>query len=262
VTPSCGSDENVTVPVVDDLAARAITPDALFADTNYGSTANAIALERKGTELVTPVAGHAPAAEEESAAVSDDTAAGGRVDAVRESGTDTGAPRAVGERKIDKGEFDVDVKGERRTRCPAGKEAVEERGDAGTGKVRLTFAAGDCDACPLSDRCPAKRRKNGTRVLNTTLHENVLSRRRRYQKTAAFRERYAKRAGIEGTNSELKRAHGLGRLRIRGLLRVRLAVRLKALACNVKRMVNYLVGRARTSARRATATVEEAAAAA
>jgi hypothetical protein len=262
VTPSCGSDENVTVPVVDDLAARAIKPDALFADTNYGSTANAIALERKGTELVTPVAGHAPAAEEKSAAAADETAADNRTDAVGEATTGSNAPRPGNARAIDKGEFDVDVKGERRTRCPAGKEAVEERGDAGTGKVRLTFAACDCDACPLSDRCPAKRRKNGTRVLNTTLHENVLSRRRRYQKTAAFRERYAKRAGIEGTNSELKRAHGLGRLRIRGLLRVRLAVRLKALACNVKRMVNYLVGRARTSARRATATVEEAAAAA
>ena len=46
-----------------------------------------------------------------------------------------------------------------------------------------------------------------------------------------------RRAGIEGTNSELKRAHGLGRLRVRGGLRVRLAVYLKALACNIKRMV-------------------------
>ena len=44
-------------------------------------------------------------------------------------------------------------------------------------------------------------------------------------------------AGIEGTNSELKRRHGLGRLRVRGGERVRLAVYLKALACNVKRMV-------------------------
>jgi hypothetical protein len=68
VTPSCGSDENVSVPVVDDLAARRIQPGALFADTNYGSTANVIELERKGTELVTPVAGKTPAAEEKSAA--------------------------------------------------------------------------------------------------------------------------------------------------------------------------------------------------
>jgi hypothetical protein len=50
-----------------------------------------------------------------------------------------------------------------------------------------------------------------------------------------FRERYAIRAGIESTNSELKRAHGLGRLRVRGKARVELAVRLKVLACNLKR---------------------------
>ena len=53
----------------------------------------------------------------------------------------------------------------------------------------------------------------------------------------AFAQRYAVRAGIEGTNSELKRAHGLGRLRVRGGPRVRLAVYLKVLACNIKRMV-------------------------
>jgi hypothetical protein len=256
VTPSCGSDESVPVPVVDDLAARRIQPGALITDTNYGSTANAIELERKGTELVAPVAGQKPAAEEESAAVADETAADGRTDAVCESGNDAGAPRPDDGRTMDKGEFDVDVKGERPAKCPAGKEATEERCDGGTGKVTLTFAAGDCDACPLADRCPAKRQKNGTRVLNTTLHHSVLSRRRRYQRTREFRERYAKRAGIEGTNSELKRVHGLGRLRVRGLLRVRLAVRLKALACNVKRMVKYLVERARRAAKAAAAEAQ------
>ena len=86
-----------------------------------------------------------------------------------------------------------------------------------------------------------------------TLHDSVLARRRRYQQTEAFRERYATRAGVEGTNSELKRKHGMGRLRVRGAKRVRLAVRLKALACNVKRMVGYLVDRAKAAARAAAA---------
>lgn len=35
--------------------------------------------------------------------------------------------------------------------------------------------------------------------------------------------------------SELKRKHGMGHLRVRGLARVVLAVTLKATACNVKR---------------------------
>jgi hypothetical protein len=56
-----------------------------------------------------------------------------------------------------------------------------------------------------------------------------------------FRERYTIRAGGEGTNSELKRAYGLGRLRLRGGQRVRLLVYLKALACNFKRVVGALL---------------------
>ena len=79
-------------------------------------------------------------------------------------------------------------------------------------------------------------------------HGEALAVRREYEKGAEFRERYAERAGIEGTHSELKRAHGMGRLRIRGLLRVRLVVYLKALACNVKRMVEYLAERERKAA--------------
>jgi hypothetical protein len=53
--------------------------------------------------------------------------------------------------------------------------------------------------------------------------------------SSGFQERYAIRAGIEATNSELKRKHGLGRLRVRGEARVALALYFKALACNVKR---------------------------
>jgi len=88
-------------------------------------------------------------------------------------------------------------------------------------------------------------------------HAEVLSARREYERTEEFRKRYAVRAGIEGTNSELKRAHGLGRLRIRGGLRVRAAVYLKALACNVKRMVRHVAERGR-KAEAAAATAEAA----
>ena len=57
-----------------------------------------------------------------------------------------------------------------------------------------------------------------------------IGRRRRAESDGQWRRRYGLRAGIEGTNSELKRRHGLGRLRVRGGERVRLSVYLKALA--------------------------------
>lgn len=54
-----------------------------------------------------------------------------------------------------------------------------------------------------------------------------------------FGKRQAIRAGIEGTNSELKRRHGLRKLRVRGGARVKLAVYFKVTACNLKRALNY-----------------------
>ncbi|MFC2060261.1 transposase [Chloroflexota bacterium] len=64
-----------------------------------------------------------------------------------------------------------------------------------------------------------------------------IGRRLRAEASGEFSQRYAVRAGIEGTNPELKRAHGLGHRRVREGRCVRLAVYLKALACNIKRMV-------------------------
>ncbi|MBI4803052.1 MAG: transposase [Elusimicrobia bacterium] len=50
-----------------------------------------------------------------------------------------------------------------------------------------------------------------------------------------FGKQYSPRAGIEGTNSELKRRHGFGKLRVRGGERVYF----KVTACNLKRALNY-----------------------
>ncbi len=55
------------------------------------------------------------------------------------------------------------------------------------------------------------------------------------QQTDEWRERYRIRSGIEATNSELKRSHGFGTLRVRRLAKVCFAVACKLIACNVKR---------------------------
>ena len=74
-------------------------------------------------------------------------------------------------------------------------------------------------------------RELGVCVLEADLIKVNIERHRRAEASGEFRKRYAVRAGIEGTNSELKRAHGLGHLRVRGGHRARLPVYLKALAC-------------------------------
>ena len=60
------------------------------------------------------------------------------------------------------------------------------------------------------------------------------------QQTTEWKDRYRIRSGIEATNSELKRAHGIGRLKVRRLPRVCLAVALKVTACNIKRWARAL----------------------
>lgn len=65
---------------------------------------------------------------------------------------------------------------------------------------------------------------------------------RQRESSDGFAAMYAIRAGSESTNSELKRAHGMGKLRVRGGKRVKLAVYFKALACNVKRALRYWLG--------------------
>jgi ferredoxin len=106
----------------------------------------------------------------------------------------------------------------------------------------VTFDRQTCEACALFHRCPARLNPDQDGyVLTVDLVAANLERRRRAEASGVFKERYAIRAGIEATHSELKRRHGLSALRVRGRPRVELAVHLKALACNLKRMVRALM---------------------
>jgi hypothetical protein len=110
------------------------------------------------------------------------------------------------------------------------------------------------EKCPAA---PGKGAQQGQRVVRTTAEELLSEQRRRYQTTPEFEARYANRAGIEGSNSELKRRHGLGHLPVRGEQRVRLAVYLKVAACNVKRAVVYLGKRLRAAAAHEPLTAQQ-----
>jgi len=87
----------------------------------------------------------------------------------------------------------------------------------------------------------ARRHRKQYRVLRLAPEDVAVARRRIEQETPAFKERYKIRSGIEATNSELKRSHRLGKLRVRQRRRVGLSVRLKVLGLNIKRYVAHLV---------------------
>ena len=193
------------------LEERGQRPDELVADTAFGSGDNAINAERLGTELVSPVKGPQVDVEE-------------RPDTVTEA------------------DFLVDARLRDPAICPAGYLAREQTPCEGRSHhVALTFERAGCESCALLAVCPVRLNQDGDGYAVTVDLKAVnLERRRRAMASGAFRERYRIRAGIEATVSELKRRHGLGALRVRGRWRVELAVYLKALACNIKRMVRAL----------------------
>lgn len=134
-------------------------------------------------------------------------------------------------------EFQVKVE-ERQAICPAGKASpqctrlVEES----TGKVSYRFEfSTQCHDCPLRDRCLGKDQRHRTLVVGE--HHTALQARRQEQQTDAFKQRMKHRNAIEGTQSELVRAHGLRRARYRGLAKVKLQNYLIGAACNVKRWI-------------------------
>lgn len=208
VTPSCKSDADAALPAVESLAQRGIAPETLVADTTYGSTKNVMACAEAGVDLVSPVPG--PSREEAKAEA------------------------------VTLADFQIAQKGETATTCPAGHRAISERRTGG-GRVKAFFNGKLCAKCVHQATCPAKPRRNGDRRLSATIEEVVLARRLRRESTEEFRGLYNMRAGIEGSNSELKRGHGMGELRVRGAPRVAFAVFFKLASCNIKRMLKYLL---------------------
>jgi transposase len=132
--------------------------------------------------------------------------------------------------------FNIRVE-QRQAICPAGHQnsqcsRLEEQA---TGRVsyRFEWSTEACAQCPLRPQCLKADQKH--RTLAVGEHHTILQERRREQKTQPFKQRMKHRNAIEGTQSELVRAHGLRRARYRSLAKVRLQNYFIGAACNVKR---------------------------
>lgn len=138
--------------------------------------------------------------------------------------------------------------------CPAGQVSTRwtaQRDDQGRGQetIVIQFDAQACHACPLRPRCT--QAKTGPRTLKVRPrdpHEALQTARQR-QTTEAFRQLYAKRAGVEGTLSQGVRAFGLRVARYRGQAKTHVPHILTAVAINIVRVVAWLQERTRAKTR-------------
>jgi hypothetical protein len=205
------ADAAALTPTLEKLQEQERLPDSMLADTAYGGDENVQAAAELGVEVVSPVAGPASAA-------------------------------AIDPDRLTIDDFAHDERTGKVAACPVGRVPLQTVRDAGSDTTTVHMAAADCGSCPHRSQCPVQAGSQGYR-LTFTGKQRRLSGRRREETTAVFRERYARRAGLESTNSGLKRRLGLGRLRVRGGKAVRHALYLKAAGWNLLRAVAALARR-------------------
>jgi hypothetical protein len=208
------SDIGKALSVIERLDAGGLKPETLFADGGYPSVPSALKVKEQNIEFMAPV---------NRSRLSEDI-----------MGRDL---------------FRFDSEGFA-TQCPMGHGPIHHRILSGNNTTRRSLHAifdGDiCRSCKVLDQCPVRapnHRNRGCQARDTVgdfrleITPEIRLRDEMYsiQQTTEWKDRYKIRSGIEATNSELKRSHGLGRLRVRRAAQVCFAVACKVIACNIKR---------------------------
>jgi len=239
------SDQTALVPMLDQLADADLAPDTLFADTGYGSGANLVASASRGVDLQAPVPDpdapkkHDRMSEPVEASKLIEPEGEGDASSADEASSPPVPPPAPPE--LSAADFTFEEGFTRVAWCPAGEAPSAQHLNGKRTLLWVTFSSTSCEDCPLAARCPTKRRKDGRRTLQRSVAGVATQTRQREQQTPAFKERYKIRSGIESTNAELKSRHGAGDLRVRGKVRVNMAMHMKATALNVKRATAWHV---------------------
>jgi transposase len=131
--------------------------------------------------------------------------------------------------------------------CPQGKvnrrwTPGQDYQGSGQEVIAIQFDPADCAACPVRARCTQAATGPRTLKLRPQAQHDALQTARRYQQTATFTERYATRAGVEGTLSQGVRAFTLRQARYLGQAKTHLQHLLIAVAINLVRVVAWLAG--------------------
>lgn len=204
------------------LARRALTPAEHYLDSGYPS-AKAITTARTehGIRLVTPAL----------------------LDCSAQARTATG---------FDKSAFAIDFD-TRQAVCPQGHSSTNwsPATQRGTDVIVVKFAAGTCTPCPARGLCTTAKRGGRQLTLHPRdLHE-ALAAARTEQTTKTWRDKYALRAGIEGTIHQALAVTGIRHARYRGQPKVHLQHVFSAVALNLIRLHAWWTGhpldRGRTS---------------
>lgn len=205
------ADCQVTNTVHDHLAARDLLPSTHLMDAGYVDGPVLVDGHRRGVEVVGPVAPN-------------------------------GQWQARANRGYDADAFALDWTHEYAT-CPAGQRSASwARGvdHGGTPVITIGFGRATCGGCAVRTECT----RASHRTLTVRSEEVAVALRdaRARQGTAAFRKRYALRAGVEGTIAQGVAVCGLHHARYIGTAKTHLQHLSTAAALNLLRVAAWLAG--------------------
>ena len=208
------SDMGKTPGVIDRLESADLKPEKLFADGGYPSVPSALNVVERNVEFIAPV---------NRSRIPDDV--------------------------MGRDQFEIDTDG-LVVKCPESHSPIDQRmlsHNTKKGKsLHAIFDGGICRKCSKLKICPVRapnHRARGCKPQDTVgnfrleMTPELMLRDQMFtdQQTDEWKEQYKIRSGVEATMSELKRKHGMGKLRVRRAAKVCLAVACKVIACNIKR---------------------------
>ena len=129
--------------------------------------------------------------------------------------------------------------------CPQGKTSKKwtvKQDKTVSNVIRAQFWKKDCRSCPARAQCSRAAVNPRQVVFRQQEHHEAIQAARKRQTTEAFKERYAKRPGIEGTISQGVRAFDLRVSRYLGMQKTHLQHVLIATAMNVVRLFQWHLG--------------------
>jgi transposase len=108
--------------------------------------------------------------------------------------------------------------------------------------VNIRFDPADCRDCLMRAACTHSKAEPRNLTVRLKEQHIALQAARAYQKARELKDRYATRAGIEGTINQSVNPAGMRRSRYKGLAKTHLQHVLTAAAINLKRAGDWLAG--------------------
>jgi transposase len=219
-TPSTTPDVSMTETIHEHLQEKGLLPGEHLLDTGYVDAQGLVESKQQGIELIGPV----------------------------QSDSSWQARAGQG---FDIACFAIDWEAQRVT-CPQGRQSFiwsAGEDDYGHPAIDVRFAKQECLACSQRAQCTHSPDRPRSLQLRPKEQHLALQWARQRQTTAEFKERYARRAGVEGTVSQGTRGHGLRRTRYIGLAKTHLQHVWTAVAINLMRLADWFAEAPRAQTR-------------